>query len=133
MLMKWRPFDDLFRVHRDIERFWNESSMPAVNIYEDEEKITLEAEVPGMGPEDVDISVDKNILTIKGEKTEETNKKSFWRMERSYGAFTRSFTLPSAIDVDKIIAEYDKGILTIHVAKTLSPTPKKINIKNKST
>jgi len=131
MLVKWKPFDDLFKLHREMDRFFDTDIYPAVDIYEDEERISIEAELPGMKVEDVDISIDKNILTIKGEINQEDRreKKSFWRVERSYGSFSRSFTLPSTIDQENIVAEHKDGILTIQIAKKQGVEPKKIEIK----
>lgn len=131
MLVKWRPFDEITRFEREINKMFSNTYGPAIDVCEDTEKVTIEAEVPGMGSENIDITVDKNIITIKGEKTKEekTTKKEYWCLERSAGSFTRSFTLPSSVETEKIQAFYDRGILTIHVPKKPEVVPKKIEIK----
>lgn len=127
MLMKWNPFDELTR----FDNFFNQQSFyPAVDVYEDVEKITIEAEVPGMGPEDVDITLDKNTLTIKGQRVVKEKKKEYLRAERLSGTFTRAFTLPSSIDPNQIEASYNNGILTILITKKPEVVPKRIKIKS---
>ena len=134
MLTKWKPFDELTKFDRDFSKlFYGVNNFaPAVDVYEDAEKITVEAELPGMGPEDVNITVDKNILTIQGERKveKESKGKSYWRTERTNGSFMRSFTLPSSVESDNIQASYDKGVLAIHIPKRPEVVPRKIEIKS---
>ena len=134
MLMRWNPFfNELTKFERDIDKIFNNQSFcPAVDIYEDQDKISVEIEVPGMKSEDVEITINKTTLTVKGKRIIEnnTNKKDYWRVERSSGSFTRSFALPSSIETEKIKANYDKGILTIHVPKKPETVPRKIEIKS---
>ena len=132
MLVKWNPFDELTKFERDFSKLFNYSFSPAVDVYEDVEKISVEAEVPGMGPENIDITLDKNILTIKGQRTINNSKRDYWRTERASGSFVRSFTLPSSIEPEKIQASYNNGILTIHIPKKPEVVPKKIEIKSTS-
>jgi HSP20 family protein len=132
MLARWNPFNELVKFDRTFDDlFGSVSWKPAVDVFEDKEKITVEAEIPGMDPKDVDISIDKNVLIIKGEKVleEEKKKKDYFRTERSVGSFVRSFTLPSSVDAEKISASYDKGILTVLVPKKPEKVPRRIEIK----
>jgi HSP20 family protein len=133
MLAKWSPFDELTRFERKFDRlFAGHSFSPAVDVYEDKEKITVEAEVPGMEEKDVEITVDKNVLSIKGSRQLEkkADKKEYWRVERSSGSFVRSFTLPSSVETENIQASYNKGVLTIHIPKKPEVVPRKIEIKS---
>lgn len=132
MLVKWNPFDELIKFDRDFNKLFNYSFSPAMDVYEDVEKISVEAEVPGMGPENIDITLDKNILTIKGQRTINNSKREYLRAERTSGSFVRSFTLPSSIEPEKIQAAYNNGILTIHIPKKPEVVPKKIEIKSTS-
>lgn len=133
MLVRWNPFDELTRFERNFGRlFESQSFSPAVDVYEDKEKITVEVEVPGMTTEDVEITVDKNVLTLKGERVieQKAEGKSYWRTERAGGTFVRSFTLPSSIEAEKIQASYDKGVLSVHIPKKPEVVPRKIEIKS---
>lgn len=98
----------------------SESFWPSVDVYETEKEITIQAELPGIDEKDIDISLNRNLLTISGKKeSEEVEEgKSYYRRERSYGQFRRSMELPEGIDEDKIEARYDKGILKVVVPKT---------------
>jgi len=133
MLVRWSPFNELMRFDRDISKiFGSQDFYPAVDVYEDKEKITVEAEVPGMKPEDVEITVDKTVLTIKGNQVvkDKTKKKDYWRVERSSGSFVRSFTLPSSVEAENIQASYDNGILIVHIPKKSEVVPRRIEIKS---
>jgi len=135
MLVKWSPFNELTRFERNMRSLFDfdvTNWRPAVDVYEDKEKITLEAELPGVKQEDVDITVDSGILTIKGEKKliKENKNKEYFRVERSEGTFVRSFTLPSMVEVEKIEATHKDGILTINIPKKPEKIPKQIKIKS---
>ena len=133
MLVRWSPFNELMRFDRDISKiFGSQDFYPAVDVYEDKEKITVEAEVPGMKPEDVEITVDKTVLTIKGNQVvkDKTKKRDYWRVERSSGSFVRSFTLPSSVEAENIQASYDNGILIVHIPKKSEVVPRRIEIKS---
>ena len=131
-----RMFDDFFRGF-DIEplgHFIGESAfMPQMNISEDEKEIVVTAELPGIEEKDLDISVTKDALTIKGEKKTEAEdkKKNYHRIERSYGSFSRTIALPNGIDESKTEAELKKGILKIKIPKSpqAQPQQKKVEIK----
>lgn len=104
--------------------------VPAVNIFEDEHTIKLEAELPGMEEKDIDVSLENNILTISGERKleNEEKKENFHRIERSYGRFTRSFTLPPTVDTENVNAEFNSGLLKITLNKKEEAKPKQIKI-----
>ncbi len=130
-----REFDDL------IERFFGDEPLisrgtfgriftPAVNIAENENEITLTAEIPGMDKNDLDVTLTGDTLTIKGEKKAEHEEKSdnFHRIERSYGSFTRSFSLPCEVQQDKIDANYKDGVLTLKLPKSEHCRSKSVKI-----
>ncbi len=130
-----REFDDL------IESFFGDEPMlsrgrfgriftPAVNIAENENEITVTAEIPGMDKSDLDVSLTGDTLTIKGEKKVEHEDKSgdFHRVERSYGAFSRSFSLPCEVQQNKIDANYKDGVLTLKLPKTENCKTKSVKI-----
>jgi HSP20 family protein len=106
------------------------SFVPAVDIYEDEKKVTLKLEVPGMAEKDLDVSVENNILTVKGERKFENEEKeeNFHRIERRYGSFSRSFTLPSTVDTEHIEAHYQAGVLKLDLKKKPEAQPKQIKV-----
>jgi HSP20 family protein len=101
-----------------------------VDIYEDEHNITLKIEVPGIDEKDIDVRIENNTLTVHGERKIEKEEKeeNFRRVERQYGGFTRSFTLPSSVDPGQVSAHYDKGVLNINLAKKAEAKPKQIKI-----
>ena len=105
---------------------------PPVDIYEDEHNIVLKIEVPGIDEKDIDVSIQNNTLTVRGERKIEKDEKeeNFHRVERHYGSFTRSFTLPSSVDPGQVNARCDKGVLKISLAKKAEakPTQIKVNI-----
>jgi HSP20 family protein len=103
---------------------------PPVDIYEDEHKITLKIEVPGIDEKDIDVRIQGNTLTVHGERKLEKEEKeeNFRRVERQYGAFTRSFTLPASVDLGQVSADYDKGVLRINLAKKAEAKPKQIKV-----
>ncbi|RKX46357.1 MAG: Hsp20/alpha crystallin family protein [Thermotogae bacterium] len=122
-----RLFDDFFRT----ERREHTSFLPDVDIYEDDNKIYVEVEVPGMNKEDVKVKIEDNVLTIFGEKKQEkeSKKHNYHVVERSYGTFQRSFALPDYVDTEKIKASYDKGVLKIEIPKKESAKPKVIDVR----
>ena len=106
------------------------SFAPPVDIYEDEHNITLKLEVPGIEEKDIDVRIENNTLTVHGERTIEKEEKeeNFRRVERQYGSFTRSFTLPSSVDPGQVTAHYDKGVLKIRLAKRTEAKPRQIKV-----
>jgi HSP20 family protein len=103
---------------------------PPVDIYEDENKLVLKLEVPGVRPEDIDIQVENRTLTVRGERkfTNEEKQENFHRVEQRYGTFARSFTLPSTVDPETVKANYDAGVLTMELAKKAEAKPRQIKI-----
>ena len=154
-LIRWNPArdverwpSDFFGIQRDINRLFDnflrggvqadesfDSSYwtPAVDIAEQENAYEVKVELPGISKEDVKISLESNILTIKGEKKQgkEDTKKNLHRVERSYGMFQRSFTLPSTVKNDKIDAVFTDGVLSITLPKVEEAKPKQIEVKVK--
>jgi len=106
------------------------SFAPPVDTYEDEHNIVLKLEVPGIDEKDIHVHVDNNTLTVQGERNIEKEEKeeNYRRIERQYGSFTRSFTLPSSVDQGQVSAHYDKGVLKINLAKKAEAKPKQIKV-----
>lgn len=106
---------------------------PACDIYETENEIVVKAELPEVKKEDLHVSFENNLLTIRGERkfSEETKQENYHRVERSYGEFTRSFTLPNFVDTNKINAEFKDGLLRVTMAKREEAKPKQVEIKVK--
>jgi HSP20 family protein len=123
-----------------MEDFWRGSSSPesaaktmgypALDIAENEDKVTLTAEVPGMKAEDIDVTLERGVLTIKGEKKFEDERKddNYHRIERSYGSFQRVVQLPTEVDEDKVTANYKDGVLTLEMPKSQAAKKRKIEI-----
>src|SRR2546425_12335161 len=106
---------------------------PAVDIYETENELVVKADLPDVNPQDLDIRVENNVLTIRGERKfeNEVNEDNYLRIERAYGAFSRSFSLPNTVDPDAIKAEYRDGVLTVHVPKREEAKPKQIKVRDR--
>jgi HSP20 family protein len=104
--------------------------MPSVDIYETEQELVLKADLPDVDPKDVDIRIENNTLTIKGERKaqKEVNEENYYRVERSFGSFARSFQLPNTIDADKVKAEFSKGVLKLTMPKREESKPKQIKV-----
>jgi len=101
-----------------------------VDVYEDEHNVTLKIEVPGIEEKDIDVRIENHTLTVHGERKFEKEEKeeNYRRVERQYGSFTRSFTLPNTVDTEKVSAHYDKGVLKIKLAKKAEAKPKQIKV-----
>ena len=146
-IVRWEPFRDLVSLQDRMNRLFDESFRginrgageedwalgawaPAVDIYEKDGNIVLKAELPGLDPKDVEVRVENNILTLRGERKldEEVQKDNYHRVERSYGNFTRSFTLPNVVDTEKIKAEFKDGVLRMTLPKKEEAKPKQISI-----
>jgi len=142
-LMRWDPFRSLMGVKRDLDRIFGEYDdetatatslwRPAVDIFETKDNLVLRAELPGMSRDDVKISVENNVLTLKGERRfdEEVKRENYHRVERAYGSFCRSFTLPAEIDKRKIEARFQNGVLEVTMPRSEEAKPKQIEIKVK--
>jgi HSP20 family protein len=146
-LTHWEPFRELSTMQDRINRmnrlfresyspegpeeaFSTTSFAPPVDIYEDEHNITLKMEAPGIDEKDIDVRVEGNTLNVRGERKLEKDEKeeNYRRIERQYGCFTRSFTLPSSVDSALVSAHFDKGVLKINLAKKVDAKPKQIKV-----
>ena len=124
------PWFDVDRFFDDFDRSFGLSRTgqarefaPAVDIYEDDKEIVVSADLPAMEEKDVDVRVENNHLTIKGERKFENEEKkdNYHRVERRYGSFQRTFALPENVNAEKIKAKYDKGVLKVHLPKVEKP------------
>ena len=147
MIIRWNPYQEFRRLHRlqqDMNHLFEthldkegQTSIPTcdwqppVDVYEDTERYVLVAEVPGVDPSKVDVRIEHNQLTLRGERTleNEDKKENYLRVERCYGTFVRTFTLPDSVDSTKIVAEYKNGLLNVSVPKRSEVMPKQIQIK----
>jgi len=105
--------------------------IPATDVFEDHDAVRIVAEVPGVNPQDVKLSIENNVLTIRGEKKQVAEEKNeeLHRYERSYGAFERAFVLPNTVDPEKIEAKVDAGVLTVILPKSERARPREIPVK----
>jgi len=133
MLVRWDPFEEMNRLH---DHFFSgrgltkQAFQVAVDIREEDDAFFVDAEVPGLAAEDVHIDVEKNVLTIRGERKVEKEEieDTYRRVERQYGSFTRSFTLPETVDADSISADLNNGVLALRLPKKEAPTPRSISV-----
>jgi HSP20 family protein len=125
-----RLFREAYSPEIPEEALTTTSFAPPVDIYEDEHTITLKLEVPGIDEKDIDVRIENNTLVVHGERKIEKEEKeeNFRRIERQYGSFTRSFTLPNSVDTGQVNAHYDKGVLKISLAKKAEAKPKQIKV-----
>jgi HSP20 family protein len=141
-IVRWDPFNELVELNDEIGRWWPATRrkgvgkqgawFPEVDIKEDEKQITLRADIPGMKMEDIDVSVDNSHVTISGERNMEKEEKGkdYTRIERSYGAFSRSFNVGVPIKEDEIKASYKSGVLEVILPKAEIKKAKKISVKS---
>jgi HSP20 family protein len=144
-IVRWEPFQDLPAPQKEFNRFIREALprlfgggepstriwAPPVDIYETDSALVLKADLPGVDPKDVDIRVENGILYLKGERKfeKEVKEENYHRVERSYGAFTRSFSLPNSIDTEHVKAEYKDGQLILTMPKREEAKPKTVKIE----
>ena len=142
-LVRWQPFQELEPVSNLMRRFFEDSNngfptfeignfVPSIDMSEDDKNVTVHAELPGLDKENVKITVtEDNVLTIRGEKKreEKVEGKNYYRLERSFGEFVRSVTLPAEVKADEISAKFDKGLLTISIPKKVPTKPKELEVK----
>src|ERR1700726_5193591 len=147
VLTRWEPLREFSSMHdrmNRMNRLFRESYSPEtpeealtttnfappVDIYEDEHNITLKLEVPGIEEKDIDVRIERNTLTVHGERKIEKEEKeeNYRRVERQYGSFTRSFTLPHSVDAGQVNAHYDNGVLKINLPKKAEAKPKQIKV-----
>jgi HSP20 family protein len=147
-IVRWEPFRDLLSLQDRMNRLFDESYRgtqrsgsddewalggswaPAVDIFEQGNDIVLKAELPGVDPKDVDIRLENNVLSLRGQRKleNEVKRESYHRVERSYGTFSRSFTLPTVVDQGSIKAEFKDGLLRLTLPKREEAKPKQIQI-----
>lgn len=126
------------RVQREFEKSFfgprtrNADFAPAVDVHEDPERLVLRAELPGVKREDIEVSIDANVLTLKGERKleKEEQGRRYHRIERSYGTFVRQFQMPSNVDTSQIDAQLNEGVLTVALNKKQELKPRKIDVKS---
>ena len=141
VITRWDPFREFSTLQDRMNRLFRESQgpeealttssfAPPVDVYEDEHNVSLKIEVPGIDEKDIDVRIENNVLNVHGERKFEKEEKeeNFRRVERQYGSFTRTFTLPTTVDAEKVSANYDKGILKIALPKKAEAKPKQIKV-----
>jgi len=146
LLTRWDPFREFVTIQdrmnrlfrdsygpegtKDAESLVTTSFAPPVDVYEDEHNVTLKIEVPGIEEKDIDVRIENNTLTVHGERKFEKEEKeeNYRRVERQYGSFTRTFTLPQTVDQESVQANYDKGVLKVTLAKKAEAKPKQIKV-----
>jgi len=141
MLTRFDPFRDLARLQEEMSRAFGDERLfrpgesvgwtPACDIYEDDEALTLRFELAGVEPKDVDIRFENGVLTVRGERKldREDKRDNYHRVERQYGTFTRSFTLPASVDGEKVRAEAKNGVLQVMLPKKAEAKPRSIQVK----
>ena len=147
-IVRYDPFRDVRTLQEEVNRLFSTNLTrafddegigrgawaPSVDIYENKDQIVLEAELPGMKQEDFDLSIENNVITLRGErkfeKTDETD--NYHRVERSYGAFTRSFTLPQTVSAEGATAEYNNGVLRVMLPKKEETKSRRIQVTGAS-
>lgn len=143
-IIRWDPFRDLITIREKMNRLFEDAVSsrgeekdmisstwsPSVDIYETEQELVLSAEVPGIDEKDIEIKLEDNTLTLRGERNfeKETKEENYHRIERAYGSFFRSFSLPHYIDQDSIKAEHKNGVLKILMPKKAELKPRKVKI-----
>lgn len=143
-ITRWDPFRDVLSLQNRMNSLFQDYSrgqgegdtmttanfVPPVDVYEDEHKVVLKLEVPGIKQEDLSIQIENNTLSIKGERKfeQEEKEENFQRIERRYGSFYRAFTLPTTVDSENIQASYDAGILKVELLKRAETKPKQIKV-----
>ena len=144
-LIRWNPMNDMFSFRRPLSRMFDDFSLPrvptedgpltwgwnpVVDIYDNDDNIVIKAELPGVSKKDIEIDVKDRVLTLKGERSadNEVKEDNYYRRERTYGRFERSFNLPAHVNPDKIKADYSDGVLKIEVPKPEDQKPKQITV-----
>ena len=146
-LIRWQPFDDLVSLRDVMDHLFEDSFVRprwgwvapmhaanlAIDMYETNDQVVVKAALPGVKPEEIEITITGNMLTISGESKEESQvkEKDYIRKEQRYGSFTRSVTLPNGLKADKADATFENGVLTLQVPKSEQVKPKTIKIKSK--
>jgi HSP20 family protein len=144
-IVRWEPFRELSSLQTEMNRLFNTAFgdlpnggtggaarrwMPAMDLLETDEDFVLRADLPGMTESDVNIELEDNVLTVSGERKAEREDKreGFYRMERAFGSFSRSLTLPKGVDPEAVSASFDQGVLEVRIPKPEQRKPRKISI-----
>ena len=138
-LVRWDPFREVTSLRDEVNRLFSRTLgdgqggsawSPPVDVFDTKDAIVLKAELPGLTPEDIDIEIDDNVLTIRGERRlEETVEEGrYYRLERAYGSFARSLSLPQGVKADEVSAAFDGGVLEVRVPKADEVKPRKITV-----
>jgi HSP20 family protein len=144
-LVRWEPVREISSIQSEMNRLFNSFFdtpttgngggarrwLPAMDVVESDDHFVLTADLPGLGEEDVNIEIEDNVLTVSGERKaeHEDKREGFVRVERSYGSFRRSLTLPKDVDADAVSANFDKGVLEIRIPKPEQRKPRKVEIQ----
>ncbi len=146
-VIRWEPFRSSNSLQEHFNRLFesaypgrsSESSVttwaPAVDIQETENELVLKADLPGLDEKDIDVRIENNTLTVRGERKfeKQVSEDNYLRVERSYGSFSRSFTLPNTINTEAIRAEYKNGVLTVQMPKRAESKPKQVKVNVEAT
>ena len=140
-ISRWDPYREVVALQNRVNSMFRDmngendptataSFVPAVDIYEDPQKVVLKLEIPGIEENDLDVRAENHTLTVKGERKFEAEEKeqNFHRIERRYGSFYRAFTLPSTVDTENVGASYNAGVLKLELMKKAEAQPKQIKI-----
>ncbi|HVL97111.1 MAG TPA: Hsp20/alpha crystallin family protein [Solirubrobacteraceae bacterium] len=145
-IVRWEPMRELSSLQTEMNRLFNtifdapdgsgsatggmRRWVPAMDLVETGDDFVLRADLPGLSEEDVKIEIEDNVLTVSGERQgeQESREQGFYRLERSFGAFSRSLTLPKGVDVDGVAASFDRGVLEVRIPKPEQVKPRRISI-----
>ena len=143
-IVRWEPFRELSSLQTEMNRLFNAAFetgsgggtsaprrwTPAMDLLETEDEFVLRADLPGLSESDVSIELEDNVLTVSGERKaeHEDKREGFYRMERSYGAFSRSLTLPKGVDPEAVTAAFDRGVLEVRIPKPEERKPRRVEI-----
>jgi len=142
-ITRWEPYNGLSTLHNQVNRLFNETLFrgageestptawaPTVDIYETSNELVVKADLPDITEKDIDVRVENNLLTITGERKFENNlaEENYLRVERSYGSFRRSFSLPNTVNPEGIHAEYSNGVLTVKLPKREEAKPRQVKV-----
>ena len=137
-IIRWDPFREMTslqcQVDRLVDSMWSgrqQSWVPAVDVFDERDAVVLKAELAGMKPDDIQIEVEDNVLTIKGERAfnEKVDDERYYRVERRFGSFQRSLALPQGVKADETQAAYEDGILEVRVPKAAAEQPRRIEVR----
>lgn len=149
-MTRWNPLREMETIHHQMNRLFEPffvrggldegtdlaagAWVPPVDIEETSDRLVVRAEIPGMSPDEIDVRVENGVLTIRGERRFESERRdrNFHRVERSYGTFSRSFTLPTTVDTENVSARYEQGILELEMPRREEAKPRRIPIANQN-